>query len=245
MNLGSAEITFCGQACFAIKTQSGKHWIIDPWLEQNPACPTRLKNPAQVDTLLITHAHFDHIGDALRLATKHDATAIGIYELVAWLQKKGVKKILGFNKGGTIEHDGVKVTMTHAVHSCGIADGEDIVYGGEACGYVVTLENGVRIYHAGDTAAFTDMKIIADLYKPDLVLLPIGDFYTMDPLQAAYAIRLLGAKRVVPMHYDTFPVLTGTPEHLRELTKDIAGLQIIDLKPGETLTGDFKRLVPV
>ncbi len=244
MNLGSNELTFCGHATFAIKTQSGKHWIIDPWLEENPACPTRLKNPAKVDTLLLTHAHYDHIGDALRLATKHDATAIGIYETVAWLQKKGVKKILGFNKGGTIEHEGLKVTMTHAVHSCGISDGDDILYGGEAAGYVVTLENGSRLYHAGDTAVFSDMKLIGQLFKPDIALLPIGDHYTMDPVQGAHAIRLLGTKVVVPMHYGTFPVLTGTPEKLRDLTKDISGLQIIDLKPGETLTGELKRLVP-
>ncbi|HXN08269.1 MAG TPA: metal-dependent hydrolase [Candidatus Acidoferrales bacterium] len=244
MNLGANEITFCGQATFAIKTQSGKHWIIDPWLDENPVCPTRLKNPAKVDTLLITHAHFDHIGDALRLAGKHDLTALGINETVNWLHKKGVKKIVSFNKGGTIEHEGLKVTMTHAVHSCGIADGEEIIYGGEACGYVITLENGVRIYHAGDTMVFGDMKIIGELFKPDIALLPIGGHYTMDPLQGAHAIRLLGTKVVVPMHYGTFPVLTGTPEQLRDLTKEISGLQIIDLRPGETLTGELQRLVP-
>ncbi len=244
MNLGSIEITFCGHATFALKTEAGKQWMIDPWLEQNPACPTRLKNPQKVDTLLITHPHFDHIGDALRLANKHDATAIGIYETVAWLQKKGVKKIVGFNKGGTIEHEGIKVTMTHAVHSCGIADGDDILYGGEAAGYVVTFENGLRLYHAGDTAVFSDMKLIGELYHPDVVCLPIGDHYTMDPAQGALAVRMLGSKVVIPMHYGTFPALSGTPERLRALTQDIAGLQIIDLKPGETLARELERLVP-
>lgn len=244
MNLGGIEVTFCGHACFAIKTQTGKHWIIDPWLEQNPACPTRLKNPSKVDVLLISHPHFDHVGDALRLAVKHDATAIGIHETVAWLSRKGAKKTLGFNKGGTIDHEGVKVTMTHAVHSCGIQDGDEILYGGEAAGYVLTFENGLRLYHAGDTAAFSDMKLIGDLYHPDIACLPIGDHYTMDPVQGAYAVRLLGTKVIIPMHYGTFPALTGSPEKLRELTKDVSGIQIIDLKPGETLTGELKRLVP-
>jgi L-ascorbate metabolism protein UlaG (beta-lactamase superfamily) len=244
MNLGNLALTFLGHATFAVKTPAGKHWIIDPWLEQNPACPSQWKHPAQVDTLLVTHAHFDHIGDCLKLALSHGATVIGIVETVHWLQKKGVKNAIGFNKGGTIEHQGVRVSMTHAVHSCGISDGDQILYGGEAAGYVLTFDNGVRLYHAGDTALFSDMKLIGELYKPDIACLPIGDYYTMDPVQAAHAIRLLGTKIVVPMHYGTFPALSGTPQRLRELTKDIAGLQIIDLKPGETLTGELKRLVP-
>jgi L-ascorbate metabolism protein UlaG (beta-lactamase superfamily) len=245
MNLGALEITFCGHATFAIKTPSGKHVIIDPWLEQNPACPPRLKNPAKVDTVLITHPHFDHIGDAVSVAKKHDAHCIAIFETVLWLGKKGVGKLTGMNKGGTIEHDGMKITMVHAAHSCGIQDGDHVIYGGEACGYVITFENGIKVYHAGDTCVHSDMKIIGELYSPDIALLPIGDLYTMDPVQGAYAIRLLGVKVVVPMHYGTFPVLTGTPEKLRELTKDIAGLQIIDLRPGETLTGELKRLALV
>ncbi|HXM17283.1 MAG TPA: metal-dependent hydrolase [Candidatus Tumulicola sp.] len=245
MDLGTLELTFCGHATFAIKTPSGKHVIIDPWLEQNPACPPKLKNPAKVDTLLITHGHVDHIGDALTLIKKHNPMCLCMLETGAWLSKKGAQRVTGFNKGGTFEHDGMKVTMTHAVHSCGIQDGDTIVYGGEAAGYVVRFENGVSIYHAGDTCVFGDMKIIGELYKPDLALLPIGDFYTMDPLQGAYAIRLLGVKNVIPMHYGTFPILTGTPERLRELTKDIAGLNIIDLRPGETLTGQLKRTVAV
>ncbi|MBV8281860.1 MAG: metal-dependent hydrolase, partial [Candidatus Eremiobacteraeota bacterium] len=174
-----------------------------------------------------------------------DATCIAIFETVLWLGKKGVGKLIGMNKGGTTERDGMKVTMVHAEHSCGIQDGDQVIYGGEACGYVITFENGVKVYHAGDTCVHSDMAIIGELYKPDIALLPIGDLYTMDPAQAAYAIRLLATKIVIPMHWGTFPVLTGTPEKLRELTRDFVGLQIIDLKPGETLTGELKRFAPV
>lgn len=245
MDLGKLEITFFGHATFGFKTPAGKHVIVDPWLEQNPSCPPRLKNPAHVDTLLITHAHFDHIGDALSVAKKHNATCVGIFETMHWLGAKGVKNTIAFNKGGTVDVDGIKVTMVHAEHSCGISDGDSIFYGGEAAGYVITFENGVKVYHAGDTCVHSDMKIIGELYKPDIALLPIGDHYTMDPAQAAYAIRLLGIKTIVPMHYGTFPILTGTPERLRELTRDIAGLQVIDLHPGETLTGELRRLAPV
>ena len=241
MNLQGLELTFCGHAAFALKTPGGKRWIIDPWLEHNPACPESLKHPRNVDTLLITHAHFDHIGDALDVAKQNDALCVGIFETVVWLNKKGVKKITGMNKGGSIDVDGTKVTMTEAVHSCGIQDGDAIIYGGEAAGYVVKFENGVTLYHAGDTCVFGDMKIIGELYKPDIALLPIGDLYTMDPLQGAYAIRLLGSKTVVPMHYGTFPGLTGTPQRLRELTHDISGLQIVELKPGERLSGELER----
>lgn len=244
-DLGMLELTFCGHAAFSIKTPGGKHVIIDPFLTGNPVCPEHLKRPKHVDAILLTHSHGDHMGDAIRLAAEHDAACLSIVETAVWLGKKGVKNAIGMNKGGTTHVAGVKATMTHALHSCSIQDGDQVVYGGEAAGYVLEFENGVKIYHAGDTAVFSDMKIIGDLYKPDVALLPIGDFYTMDPVQGAYAIGLLGVKAVVPMHYGTFSVLTGTPGRLRELTKDIAELQIVDLKPGETLTGELKRLAAV
>jgi L-ascorbate metabolism protein UlaG (beta-lactamase superfamily) len=129
----------------------------------------------------------------------------------------------------------IEVTMVNAVHSCGIKDGDQIIYGGEACGYIIRLPGGVTIYHAGDTAVFGDMKIIADLYAPDLAMLPVGDFYTMGPKEAALAIRLLNVRHVIPMHFGTFPPLIGRPEQLRALTQDISGLEIHALKPGESL----------
>jgi L-ascorbate metabolism protein UlaG (beta-lactamase superfamily) len=152
-----------------------------------------------------------------------------------WLESKGVTNTSAFNKGGTQTAGEIEVTMVNAVHSCGIKDGDQIIYGGEACGYIVRLPGGLTIYHAGDTAVFGDMKIIGELYSPDIAMLPIGDFYTMGPREAALAIRLLGVRHVIPMHFGTFPVLVGRPDRLRELTQDILGLEIHALKPGESI----------
>ncbi len=244
IDLGTIELTFCGHAAFAIKTPGGKHVLIDPFLTGNPACPEELKHPEHVDGIFLTHAHGDHLGDVVALSKQFKAPCLTIVESAVWLAGKGVDAT-GMNKGGTTEFLGVKATMTHAVHTNGISDGGAMVYGGEAAGFVLEFENGVKIYHAGDTCAFGDMKIIGDVYRPDIALLPIGDFYTMGPREAAYAIRLLGVKTVIPMHYATFPVLTGSPAELEAETKDIAGLQIVALRPGETLTGRLKRLAAV
>jgi L-ascorbate metabolism protein UlaG (beta-lactamase superfamily) len=185
--------------------------------------------------MLVTHGHFDHIADAVELGKKFKPQIVGIYELCVWLESKGVANTNGMNKGGTQKVGEIEVTMVNAVHSCGIKDGDQIIYGGEACGYIIRLPGGLTIYHAGDTAVFTDMKIIGDLYAPDLAMLPIGDHYTMGPREAALAIRLLNVRHVIPMHFGTFPPLVGRPDQLRQLTQDINGLEIHELKPGETL----------
>jgi L-ascorbate metabolism protein UlaG (beta-lactamase superfamily) len=202
---------------------------------QNPACPDDLKNPGDFDLMLITHGHFDHIADAVDLAKAHSPQVVCIPETSAWLESKGVENMVGMNKGGTAEVEGLKVHMVHAVHSCGITDGDQIIYGGEAAGYVLELEDGFKLYHAGDTAVFSDMALIGKLLEPDVALLPIGDFFTMGPRSAAEAIRLLGVKSVIPMHFGTFPVLTGTPAQLREEASDVSGLEVLDLQPGGTL----------
>jgi L-ascorbate metabolism protein UlaG (beta-lactamase superfamily) len=185
--------------------------------------------------MLITHGHFDHIGDAVELAKSTSATVACIAETAGWLGSKGVENVIDFNKGGTVEVVGCKVHMTHAVHSCGITDGDQIIYGGEAAGYVIELENGFKLYHAGDTAVFSDMALIGKLLAPDWAMLPIGDHYTMGPRSAAEAIRLLGVKTVVPMHWGTFPLLTGTPDDLRSAASDVDGLEVVDMSPGDTL----------
>ena len=229
------KLTWLGHAAFRITTPAGKVVVVDPWVQSNPMCPQELKSFERVDTLLISHGHFDHIADAVELAKKHAPQIVAIYETCVWLQSKGVTNTSPMNKGGTQKVGELEITMVHAIHSCGIQDGDKIIYGGEASGYVVRLPGGLTIYHAGDTAVFGDMKLIGDLYKPDVALLPIGDHFTMGPREAALAIRLLGVRHVIPMHFATFPLLTGTPERLREETKDISGLEIHALKPGESL----------
>ena len=228
------SITWLGHATFALRTPGGKTLIIDPWLAENPACPDTAKNPAPMDALLLTHGHFDHIGDAISLARKHSPQVVGSFEICEWLRSKGVENTVGMNKGGTVEVAGVQVTMVHAVHSCGISDGDRIVYGGEAAGFVLSFDNRFAIYHAGDTAVFSDMQLIGELYEPDVAMLPIGGHFTMGPREAARACKLLGVSRVVPMHFGTFPLLKGTPDQLRaELERESPRCQVVEAQPGE------------
>jgi len=234
----SVEMTWLGHGTWRVKTPGGKHVLIDPWVAQNPACPDSLKKPTQIDVMLITHGHYDHIGDAVQLAKEHQPQVGCIFETGIWLESKGVQKVATMNKGGTQTLGDIKVTMVHADHSCGILDDGKIIYGGDPCGYVIELENGYKIYHAGDTNVFGDMRIIGELYQPDLCMLPIGDLYTMSPREAAYACKLLthgGAIKVVGMHYGTFPPLTGRPETLRELTANLDDVEILQLEPGGCL----------
>ena len=199
----------------------------------NPACPAADREVKKVDVLLCTHGHGDHIGDAVEVIEKHDPKVVGIFELCAWLQKKGAKQTLAMNKGGTQAVDDIRVTMVHADHSCGIQDGDQIIYGGEACGYVIEFANGVKIYHSGDTNVFGDMRIIRELYAPEIVMLPIGDHFTMGPREAAYACNLLKPETLIPMHFGTFPALTGKPGDLQKL---VGETKVLEMKPGITIS---------
>ncbi|HET9109482.1 MAG TPA: metal-dependent hydrolase [Ktedonobacterales bacterium] len=238
MDLKGAHITWYGHGTFVLRTPGGKTIMVDPWVQGNPACPAELKTVGKLDDILITHGHFDHISDAITVASSSQPQhVVAIAETANWLDSKGVANVVGMNKGGTFDLGGVKVTMTHADHSCGITDGDRTVYGGEAVGFVITCENGLKIYAAGDTNVFSDMAIIGDLYEPDVAILPIGDFYTMGPREAAYAVKLLRVPAVIPVHYATFPALTGTPSAFRDALGMMGqgSVEVIDMSPGQTI----------
>jgi L-ascorbate metabolism protein UlaG (beta-lactamase superfamily) len=229
--MASLAITWLGHSAFALRTPGGKTILFDPWYTGNPKFPERAR-PTKADVILVSHGHSDHITDAAAIAKQTGATVVGIWEVTSWLGTKGVQNIEPMNKGGTITVKGLRVTMTEAIHSSSFDD-SGIVYLGEPAGFIVTLENGQTIYFAGDTALFSDMKLIGELYKPDIAFLPIGDRFTMGPDTAAMAAKWLGVKQVVPMHWGTFPLLTGTPD---QLTQHLAGtnIQVLELEPGET-----------
>jgi L-ascorbate metabolism protein UlaG (beta-lactamase superfamily) len=226
------EITWLGHATFQLRLESGEVIVFDPWVDGNPKFP-KGHTFDRIDAILVSHAHFDHIHDAIPLAKQFGSKVVAIFETCVWLASKGVENCSGMNKGGTQEVGPLKVSMTHAVHSCGIQDGDQILYGGEAAGYVVHFPDGRSLYFAGDTAAFSDMQLIEKLYRPDLAFLPIGDFYTMDPRQAALACRMLNPKKVIPMHFGTFPALTGDPKALADHLRDFPHTEVWPLEIGK------------
>jgi L-ascorbate metabolism protein UlaG (beta-lactamase superfamily) len=229
-------ITYFGHSTFSLTTPSGTVAMIDPWVMNNPRCPKELKNVERLDVIFATHGHSDHIGDLVELGKKHKPEIVAIFELAMWLGKKGLgKSIRPMSKGGTQTVGEFSVTMTHAFHSSSVEDGDDMLYAGEAAGLIIRMPGGFTVYHAGDTAVFGDMKLIGDLYQPDVAMLPIGDNFTMGPREAALAVKFLGVKEVIPMHYATFPQLTGTPEEFRNQCPGNVAVHI--LQPGESLGG--------
>ncbi|HYZ93297.1 MAG TPA: metal-dependent hydrolase [Actinomycetota bacterium] len=229
--MADASLTWLGHATFRLDSPGGKRIYVDPWLE-NPKCPDAEKEPERCDVIAITHGHSDHVGQTVELSNKFGPLPIvAMVELKGWLKNKGAKldELPGPNKGGTVEAEGVKFTLTHAFHS---SSSDELDYLGEAAGVVVELENGTKVYFAGDTCVFGDMQLIGRIYAPDVAVLPIGGHFTMDPREAAVACELLGVNRVVPCHYGTFPLLAGTPDELRQLAE---GVQVEAVDPGGTV----------
>lgn len=243
------EITWLGQAAFRIVSPGGKVIVTDPWLRTNPLTPAAFKQPegfAKIDVLLVTHGHFDHIADAPALAQHHNVAVRGPGDLLNTVMTLGVlppNLLPRMNKGGTVEAaPGIKVTAVRAEHSSiyvwrNPATGKDETHpGGEAIGWIIELENGFRIYHAGDTAVFGDMKLIGERYRPDVALVPIGGHFTMDPADAAWAVKdLLRPKAVIPMHYGANPLAKGTAQQFVDAMGSTSPVQVRVARPGEPL----------
>jgi len=230
--MNALSITWYGHATFSLTTPGGRRIVFDPWLEGNPKAPPGARID-KADVICVSHGHSDHITDVVPIARATGAPVVAIFELATYFQSKGLKDTIGINMGGTVDVKGLKITLVPAIHSSGIVEDGRSIYLGEPGGFVIRLEDGRAIYFAGDTALFGDMRLIRELHAPEIAFLPIGDHFTMGPVAAAKAVEMLGVRQVVPMHYGTFPLLTGTPEELKKLVEP-RGVDVLVLKPGET-----------
>lgn len=231
------EVTWLGHAAFQLTGPEGTRILIDPWLE-NPNAPDGAADSADADLIALTHGHFDHVGNTAEIAKRTGAKVVGIFEIAQYIGNQGLEEdqAVGMNIGGSTEIDGIQFSMVHAIHSSGIAVNGKTIEGGDPAGFVIRFGNGFTVYHTGDTELFSDMKFIREFHRPDLMLTCIGDHFTMGPEKAAHSISLVDPEYVIPMHYGTFPLLTGTPEALeKNLTQQYRDGLIV-AEPGEVIT---------
>lgn len=225
------KITWLGHATVLIQSAGGTNVLVDPFIEHNPKYPKQFMLPPKIDYVLLTHGHGDHISDAVPVAKNYGATVVAIYELADYVARQGVEKTIGMNLGGTVEIGDMTATMVDAKHSSGAQDKDGTHYVGVAAGFVIAPKDGPVLYHAGDTQVFGDMRLIGELYQPEIAMLPIGGHFTMGPREAALAVKYLGSKTVLPLHWGTFPMLIGTPG---ELAKQVGkGVKVVEWSPGD------------
>jgi L-ascorbate metabolism protein UlaG (beta-lactamase superfamily) len=238
----ATEVQWFGQSALKIVSPGGKVIVIDPFITKNPKTPEEHKDLAKlgkVDLILVTHGHGDHIGDTAALAAMTGAPVALNADMGHTFRLLGLvpaEQLIRFNKSGPIRPlgDGIAITMVHAEHSSEVLHEDTLYPGGEPAGYILELEDGTTLYHAGDTGVFGDMAFIGSYYRPDVSFLPIGGHFTMDPAHAAYAVReLLKVETVVPIHYGTFPPLKGTPAALKAALGDYDA-EVVEMQPGET-----------
>jgi L-ascorbate metabolism protein UlaG (beta-lactamase superfamily) len=234
-----STLTFLGHATFRLRSPEGVELVVDPWTHGNPLCPPALRDLGPVDLALVTHGHHDHVGDLFSLTAQAEPRVVANAELGHWMRRKGLHRVQTMNLGGVLELDGVEVVMTPAAHSSSIDDEPD-VNAGVAAGFVLGFSDGLRVYHAGDTAAFAGMALVGEVHRPEVALLPMGDEHTMGPREAAVATRLLGVSRVVPMHYGIAPGSDDVPRRFRAALDDLGlrSVEVIALRPGDSTSWD-------
>jgi len=217
------RIRWLGHSAFEIQFMN-KIVLIDPWLDGNPKAPVRASDIKRADVVCVTHDHSDHFGDTFDICKRTGATFVGVHELSVYAQENGVKKTVGINIGGSVNVKEIEISMVRANHSC---------TRGTPVGFVLKGE-GKTIYHAGDTGFFGDMRLIGEIHRPDVALIPIGGYYTMGDREAAEAVKLVRPSVVIPMHYQTFPVLSPSAEDFIKFVKEKAPkVKVVPLKPGE------------
>jgi L-ascorbate metabolism protein UlaG (beta-lactamase superfamily) len=222
------RIRWFGHAAFELDGRD--RVLIDPFLDGNPVSPVKSAD-VSADIIIPTHGHNDHLGDTVSIAKRTGATVVATWELAKFCEKRGCK-VDPMNVGSINIRDS-RISLTHAVHSGGCLEGEEMFYTGNPCGAVV--DSGKKVYHAGDTWLFNDMTLIGEFHRPEAALLPIGGRFTMGPSEAAVAAMWINPKLVVPMHYNTFDLIKSDPQEFKRRLEDASSIEVVVMKPGDTI----------